>query len=65
VFLVVVAGGPRVADLVHGFAAEWTSTQIAVAGGGALVIITVLLVAFARPALLRYRSDVPSSGEPI
>ena len=57
VFLVVVAGGPRIADLVHGFVADWTSTTIAVAGGGALVVVTVLIVGFARPALLRYRSD--------
>jgi len=28
-------------------------------GGGVSVIVTVLIVAFARPALLHYRSDVP------
>ncbi|WP_349828929.1 MFS transporter [Brevibacterium litoralis] len=34
VFIVVVAGGPRVADLLHGWAAEATSPAIATAGGG-------------------------------
>ena len=57
VFLVVVAGGPRVADLVHGLAAEATSTTIAVTGGGILVVVTVLAVAFVRPALIRYRAE--------
>jgi predicted MFS family arabinose efflux permease len=57
VFLVVVAGGPRVADLVHGFAAEASSTTIAVTGGGVLVVVSVLVVAFVRPALIRYRAE--------
>ncbi|WP_111767779.1 MFS transporter [Nakamurella deserti] len=57
VFLVVVAGGPRVADLLHGLAAEASSTTLAVTGGGVLVVVTVLIVAFVRPALIRYRAE--------
>ena len=34
VFTVVVAGGPRLADLVHGLVASATSTAVAVTGGG-------------------------------
>ena len=55
VFLVVVAGGPRVADLVHGVVAEWTSTAVAVAGGGVLVVVSVVLVTAIWPKMLRYR----------
>ncbi len=61
VFLVVVAGGPRIADLVHGLAADATSTAVAVTGGGVLVVLTVLIVSFARPALLRYDSLKPAT----
>jgi MFS family permease len=57
VFLVVVAGGPRVADLLHGLVAEASSTEIAVVGGGIGVVVSVLVVAFVRPALLRYRAE--------
>ena len=57
VFLVVVAGGPRVADLLHGLVAEASTTTIAVVGGGIGVVVTVLVVAFVRPALIRYRAD--------
>ncbi len=54
VFLVVVAGGPRIADLLHGLVAVWSSTAVAITGGGILVVIGVLAAAALRPALLRY-----------
>ncbi len=57
VFLIVVAGGPRVADLLHGLVAEATSTRIAVVGGGVGVVLSVLVVTLARPALVRYRAE--------
>lgn len=56
VFLVVVAGGPRVADLLHGLAAGWSTTAVAITGGGILVVIGVLAAAAIRPALIRYDS---------
>lgn len=55
VFFVVVAGGPRLADTVHGAAAAAVGTTIAAAGGGVLVIAGVLLAVAAAPVFLRYR----------
>jgi MFS family permease len=55
VFTVVVAGGPRLADAVHGAAAAAVGTTIAAAGGGGLVIVGVLIAALVVPAFVRYR----------
>ncbi|HTY29642.1 MAG TPA: MFS transporter [Mycobacterium sp.] len=55
VFLVVVAGGPRLADAVHGAAAAVVGTTLTAAGGGVLVIVGVLLASAAVPAFARYR----------
>ncbi len=55
VFIVVVAGGPRVADALHGAAAAAVGTTVAAAGGGGLVVLGVLLAAAAVPAFVRYR----------
>lgn len=61
VFIVVVAGGPRVADAVHGAAAAAVGTTVAAAGGGALVVAGVLVAALAVPAFVRYRVTGPTS----
>jgi Transmembrane secretion effector len=55
VFTVVVAGGPRVADAVHGAAAAAVGTTVAAAGGGVLVVVGVVIAALVAPAFLRYR----------
>ena len=55
VFIVVVGGGPRLADVVHGTAAAAVGTTIAATGGGVLVVVGVVLAALAAPAFLRYR----------
>ncbi|MYV41230.1 MFS transporter [Streptomyces sp. SID1328] len=55
VFTVVVAGGPRLADVLHGTAGSLFGTRAAVAGGGALVVVVMLALAAAMPALRRYR----------
>ncbi|MFB8279639.1 MFS transporter [Nocardia colli] len=55
VFIVVVAGGPRIGDVAHGFAAASLGTAVAAAGGGGLVVIGVVIAAVAFPAFLRYR----------
>ncbi|MDT5079688.1 MAG: hypothetical protein QOJ80_4325 [Mycobacterium sp.] len=55
VFTVVVAGGPRLADAVHGAAAAAVGTTMAAAGGGGLVVIGVVVAALAVPAFVRYR----------
>ncbi len=63
VFLVVVAGGPRIADVVHGGAAELVGTTVAAAGGGALVVLGVLVAALIVPAFVRYRVVRRGSAE--
>ncbi|TCJ94218.1 MFS transporter [Nocardia alba] len=55
VFIVVVAGGPRIGDVAHGFAAASMGTAVAAAGGGVLVVIGVVIAALAFPAFVRYR----------
>ncbi|WP_340374093.1 MFS transporter [Streptomyces sp. SS7] len=55
VFTVVVAGGPRLADVLHGTAGAAFGPRTAVAGGGLLVVALMLTLATAVPALRRYR----------
>jgi MFS family permease len=55
VFTVVVAGGPRLADVLHGTAGSVFGARTAVAGGGLLVVAVMLTLAFAVPGLRRYR----------
>lgn len=55
VFIVVVAGGPRLADAVHGAAAAAVGTTATAVGGGVLVVAGVLLAVVAAPTFLRYR----------
>ncbi|HEY0643426.1 MAG TPA: MFS transporter [Nocardioides sp.] len=55
IFIVVVAGGPRVADVAHGAPAAATGAAVAAAGGGVLVVVFTVLAALAVPAFVRYR----------
>ncbi len=55
IFIVVVAGGPRVADVVHGASAAMVGTATAAAGGGVLVVIATVVAALAVPSFVRYR----------
>ena len=55
IFIVVVAGGPRIADVAHGSAAAFVGTAAAAAGGGVLVIVLTVVAALAVPAFVRYR----------
>ncbi|MEV7285182.1 MFS transporter [Streptomyces sp. NPDC093252] len=55
VFTVVVAGGPRLADVLHGTAGSAFGPRTAVVGGGLLVVAAMLALAAAVPALRRYR----------
>ena len=66
VFIVVVAGGPRLADAVHGAAAAAVGTTVAAAGGGGLVVVGVVIAALIAPAFVRYRvngANVPQAHE--
>ncbi|WP_084435896.1 MFS transporter [Aldersonia kunmingensis] len=60
VFIVVVAGGPRIGDLLHGVAAASLGTAVAAAGGGVLVVIGVVIAAVAIPAFVRYTVTRPT-----
>jgi MFS family permease len=55
VFIVVVAGGPRIADTLHGAAAATVGTAAAAAGGGVLVVVGVVIASLAVPSFVRYR----------
>ncbi|UJW36549.1 MFS transporter [Saccharothrix sp. AJ9571] len=55
---VVVAGGPRIADLSHGWAAAGIGTAAATSGGGVLVILLLLVAVLLLPAFWRYRALV-------
>jgi MFS family permease len=55
IFIVVVAGGPRVADVVHGASAAMVGTATAAAGGGVLVVVVTVVAALAVPSFVRYR----------
>ncbi len=60
VFIVVVAGGPRLADVLHGLVAAPFGAAATTVAGGALVVVLTLLVAVTVPAFVRYR--VPVAG---
>jgi len=55
VFIVVVAGGPRIADVAHGASAAVVGTAAAAAGGGVLVVLGTVVAALLAPAFVRYR----------
>ena len=55
IFIVVVAGGPRVADVAHGASAAAVGTATAAAGGGVLVVVGVVVAALLVPSFVRYR----------
>ena len=55
VFLVVVAGGPRIADVVHGAGAEAFGAGRAAWIGGVLVLVSVVAIAVLVPSFRRYR----------
>ena len=55
VYIVVVAGGPRLGDVAHGFAAAAMGTAVAAAGGGVLVVAGMVIAVVAFPAFVRYR----------
>ncbi len=62
VFVVVVAGGPRLGDLESGAAASFLSLSGAVVSGGIAVLVGVAVLAAAVPGFRRYRVGEP---EPV
>ncbi|HZE40342.1 MAG TPA: MFS transporter [Stackebrandtia sp.] len=57
-FTVVVAGGPRLAAMTHGWAAAAVGTSAAAAGGGGLVIVGIVIATALLPAFWLYRARV-------
>ncbi|GAA3550024.1 MFS transporter [Nocardioides daeguensis] len=62
IFIVVVAGGPRIADVAHGASAAMVGTATAAAGGGVLVVVLVVVTALAVPSFVRYRVVATGGG---
>jgi MFS family permease len=56
VFTVVVAGGPRLADLLHGTLGAALGPRTAITAGGVLVVLGMLAVVLVFPAFWRYRA---------
>jgi MFS family permease len=61
VFTVVVAGGPRVADVTHGWTAAGVGTAATATGGGLLAIVVVIAAVALIPAFWGYRAPVSES----
>ena len=64
VFTVVVAGGPRLADLVHGVLADATSTAFTVTAGGIATIVLTVVAALLGRSLWRYDTRHPMPANP-
>ena len=58
VFIVVVAGGPRLGDLESGAAASFLSLQGTVLSGGIAVLVGVAVLAAAVPSFRRYQPNL-------
>ncbi|MGC4946064.1 MFS transporter [Streptomyces sp. DT224] len=61
VFIVVVAGGPRLGDFLAGSAADLTSPGLAVTGGGIACAVAVGLLALRWPGFARYDARSPEA----
>jgi len=62
VFIVVVAGGPRLADLWHGPAAAGIGPGPAATIGGIAVVVLAVVVVAVFPAFWRYRAPAADPG---
>ena len=61
VHFLVVAGGPRLADLLHGTVGDLVGPRATVTGGGLLVVVGITAVVLRFPSFWRYR-PASSSG---
>jgi MFS family permease len=57
VFIVVVVGGPRIADVLHGAAAAVIGTALTAALGGILVVVLLAVAVALVPAFLHYTPE--------
>ncbi|MBW5482354.1 MFS transporter [Streptomyces bambusae] len=61
VFIVVVAGGPRLGEFLAGAAADLTSPTVAVTGGGLACVAALAVLAARWPAFARYDARSPQA----
>ncbi|MFI5862482.1 MFS transporter [Streptomyces sp. NPDC051546] len=61
VFIVVVAGGPRLGDFLAGTAAELTSPTLAITGGGLGCVLVLALLALRWRGFARYDARTPQA----
>lgn len=54
VFIVIVAGGPRLGDLRAAGTSAWTSPEFAMVSGGVLIVAAMAVVALLVPSFRRY-----------
>lgn len=59
VFIVVVAGGPRLGEALLGGAAEWVGEPWAAIGGGLACVAVVLAFSVLQPRFLAYDAEAP------
>ncbi|NMI00888.1 MFS transporter [Pseudonocardia acidicola] len=64
VFVVVVAGGPRLADMWHGAAATGLGAGVAATAGGIAVIVGAVVVVTRFPDFWRYVGPIESKARP-
>jgi MFS family permease len=62
VFIVVVAGGPRLGDVEAGTVASVFGERVSIVSGGLLCILGVVVLAVLFPSFARYRSDVAGAA---
>ncbi|MEZ0067368.1 MFS family permease [Streptacidiphilus sp. MAP12-20] len=60
VFIVVVAGGPRLGDFESGLVAQLSTPSISAASGGLACLASLLLLLARYPSFLRYDSRAPT-----
>ncbi|MFD9264878.1 MFS transporter [Streptomyces goshikiensis] len=61
VFIVVVAGGPRLGDFLAGTAADLTSPRVAITGGGLACVLVLVLLALRWRGFARYDARSPEA----
>ena len=58
-YFVIVAGGPRIADVLHGWAAGWWGAGLTTAVGGVLAVVSTVVCVALVPKFWRYRRPTP------
>ncbi|MFE9843226.1 MFS transporter [Streptomyces goshikiensis] len=61
VFIVVVAGGPRLGDFLAGTAADLTSPRVAITGGGLACVLVLVLLTLRWRGFARYDARSPEA----